>query len=115
VLASIGALTLEGMQEPWKPDFSAAALTTDIIGSSTGPIFEGGQVFNDKGCIYCHSISGHGGQRGPELTDVGSRLTHDQIVIRIMNGGYNMPSFAHNLSPDELAKLTQFLESRKVK
>ena len=44
---------------------------------------------------------------------VGDRLTHDDIVIRIVNGGVNMPAFSKSLTPEELANITTFLESRK--
>jgi mono/diheme cytochrome c family protein len=33
-------------------------------------------------------------------------------VIRISNGGHNMPAFASILSGEELARLTAFLETR---
>jgi ubiquinol-cytochrome c reductase cytochrome b subunit len=115
VLASLGALTYEGFKEPWTPKFSATPLTSEIIGATSGPVFDGAQVFNDKGCLYCHAISGHGGQRGPDLTDVSNRLTHDQIVVRIVNGGYNMPAYAGNITPKELQDVTTFLQSRKIK
>jgi len=78
-------------------------------------VYEGGQVFNTKGCIFCHAIAAHGGQRGPDLSEVGDRLSHDQIVINIVNGGYNMPSYAGNISPKDLENLTAFLQSRKNK
>jgi ubiquinol-cytochrome c reductase cytochrome b subunit len=113
VVTCIGALTIEGFREPWTPNFDATKLTPQIIGATSGPVFDGAQVFDTKGCLFCHTISGHGGQRGPNLTDVGDRLTHDQIVIRIVNGGYNMPAYANNMTPKELADITAFLESRK--
>jgi ubiquinol-cytochrome c reductase cytochrome b subunit len=34
-------------------------------------------------------------------------------VIRIVNGGVNMPAFGNALKPDELAQITAFLQSRK--
>lgn len=113
VVTCVGALTIEGFREPWTPNFDAAPLTPEIIGATEGPIYDGAQVFNDKGCLYCHTISGHGGKRGPNLTDVSNRLTRDQIVIRVINGGYNMPAYAGNMTPKELEDLTAFLESRK--
>ncbi|MEJ2187346.1 MAG: cytochrome c [Gemmatimonadota bacterium] len=69
-------------------------------------------MFNVKGCEYCHAVAGYGGHRGPDLTWVADRLTHDQMVIRIMNGGYNMPGFGSILSPVELSEIVAFLETR---
>jgi ubiquinol-cytochrome c reductase cytochrome b subunit len=34
-------------------------------------------------------------------------------VIRIVNGGVNMPAFGNALKPEELAEITTFLQSRK--
>jgi ubiquinol-cytochrome c reductase cytochrome b subunit len=113
VLAATTALTVEGFREPWTPNFAAKPLTVSEIGVASGAVYDGAQVFNNKGCIFCHSISGHGGQRGPDLTDAGDRLTNEQLVIRIMGGGYNMPSYSGNLTPQQLKDLTTFLESRK--
>ena len=95
-------MTIEGFKESWVPKFSAKPLTPDIIGATKGAIYEGAQVFNDKGCLFCHTISGHGGKRGPDLTNVSNRLTHEQIIIKITNGGYNMPAYANNVSPNNL-------------
>ena len=67
----------------------------------------------DRACLNCHLIEGHGGRRGPDLTWIGDRLTHDDIVIRIVNGGVNMPAFGKSLKPEELARITVFMESRK--
>jgi ubiquinol-cytochrome c reductase cytochrome b subunit len=113
VLSAMGALTLLGFKEPWTPKFSAEPLTKEIVGSSDVRVNNGAKVFNTKGCLYCHAIAGHGGQRGPNLTNVANRLTHDQIVTRIVNGGYNMPAYAGNISPEELDDVAAFLESRK--
>jgi ubiquinol-cytochrome c reductase cytochrome b subunit len=71
-------------------------------------------LFQTKGCQFCHAISGYGGQRGPDLTTVGDRLSPQQITLRILNGGYNMPPFASTLAPDEVNALAAFLESRKT-
>jgi ubiquinol-cytochrome c reductase cytochrome b subunit len=115
VITAMTALTVEAYREPWTPKFEAKSLTPAIIGAESGPVYDGGQVFNTKGCIFCHAIGGQGGQRGPDLTDVGDRLSHDQIVIRIVNGGYNMPAYAGNIAPKDLESLTTFLQSRKNK
>lgn len=113
LLSSFAALLVEGIYEHWTPKFSAKPLTQDDIGAASGPVYAGAQVFDKRGCIFCHTISGHGGKRGPDLTEVGNRLTHDQIIIRIMNGGINMPAYGSNMTPHELESLAAFLESRK--
>jgi len=110
---AISALWAIGISSPWSPHFDAKPLTAEVIGVTSGHIYEGGQLFNDKGCLYCHAISGHGGQRGPDLTDVGSRLSSNELTWRIMNGGLNMPAFGGILTSDELSKLVAFLHSRR--
>jgi ubiquinol-cytochrome c reductase cytochrome b subunit len=84
-----------------------------MIGATSGPVFEGARLFEQKSCLNCHLIQGHGGRRGPDLSYVADRLSHSDIVIRIVNGGVNMPAFGKSLKPGELAKITAFLESRK--
>ena len=112
VLAALTSLTLEGYRSPWSPHFNAKPLTTKIIGTTQGPVYLGAQVFNKKGCLYCHTISGHGGLRGPDLTYVASRMTRQQLTIRVMNGANNMPAFAGILKPEELDNLLKFLATR---
>lgn len=109
----IGSLWIAGARSPWSPNFDPQPLTPAIIGVTSGPVFEGARLFESKSCLNCHLIQGHGGRRGPDLTYVADRLTHNDIVIRIVNGGVNMPAFGKSLKPEELAKITTFLESRK--
>jgi ubiquinol-cytochrome c reductase cytochrome b subunit len=113
IVTCIAVLWQAGIRERWTPDFSVKPLSDQIIGVSSGPVHDGGMAFNIKGCLYCHAISGQGGTRGPDLTQVGERLTKNQIVIRILNGGYNMPAYANNLTPQQLEAMTAFLQSRK--
>jgi ubiquinol-cytochrome c reductase cytochrome b subunit len=96
----------------WSPDFGAPPLPAEVVASSNPEVVQGAQLFHDKGCEYCHRISRYGGRRGPDLTDAGSRLTRDQLIWRILNGGVNMPAFAHSLTPGEVNALVAFLSSR---
>jgi ubiquinol-cytochrome c reductase cytochrome b subunit len=113
IFSGIAALTVAGWHENWSPRLNAAPLTADIIGSSSGPVYEGAKVFNKMGCLFCHAIEGHGGKRGPDLTWIADRLTRDQLTLRIMNGSYNMPVFGHILSTADTENLLDFLSTRK--
>jgi len=112
ILSGMAALTVAGWHENWSPRLDASPLTTDIIGASSGPEYEGAMVFN-KICLFCHTIKGHGGKRGPDLTWIADRLTRDQLTLRIMNGAYNMPEFGGILSTEETENLLNFLSTRK--
>jgi ubiquinol-cytochrome c reductase cytochrome b subunit len=112
IVIIIGTLWRAGHEAPWSPNFTAQALSPQLIGTTQGPVYQGAQLFYAKGCEACHTIENHGGQRGPDLTTVGDRLTAEQMTIRILNGGTNMPPFAGNLAPDDLNALVAFLRSR---
>jgi ubiquinol-cytochrome c reductase cytochrome b subunit len=71
----------------------------------------GAQLFESRGCINCHQIAGAGGQRGPDLTHVGSRLRDYDLTWRILNGGRNMPAYGSTLSPEETSALVELLLS----
>ena len=105
-------LTISGERAPWSPDFSAKPLPADVVGSTSQPVVRGATLFHDKGCEFCHSIAGHGGHRGPDLTTVADRLTRQQMTLRILNGGTNMPAFASSLHTQDVDDILAFLHTR---
>ncbi|MBM3461515.1 MAG: cytochrome B6 [Armatimonadetes bacterium] len=113
VVIMIAVLGVEGNRSPWSPDFEAKPLPASIVGTDVGPVAEGALIWHKKGCENCHNISGFGGRRGPDLTFIGDKLTEDQLTLRIINGGYNMPAFAGNISHNDLRSLVAFLKSRR--
>ena len=115
IVLSIGTLWWAAIKAPWSPDFKAQALSAAVIGTDQGPVFEGAQIAYKKGCLYCHHIANEGGHRGPDLTTIGDRLTSNQMIRRIMNGGYNMPGYANNLTPAQLDRVVKFLQSRTTR
>ncbi len=109
----VGTLWMAGRSAPWSPVFDTRPLPPEQIGASSGPVFDGAQLFNAKGCQSCHAVLDRGGQRAPDLTHVALRLPPEEIAGRIMIGPGNMPSYAGNLSPEELNDIVAFLESLK--
>ena len=105
-------LTIYGYKKPWSPDFGVKPLPAVLVASSDPKIMHGAELVHQKGCMYCHEIDGYGGHRGPQLSDIGQRLTQPELIIRINNGGYNVPSFAASLNADELSDMVAFLETR---
>jgi ubiquinol-cytochrome c reductase cytochrome b subunit len=112
VVMMIGTLWVAGERAAWSPDFTARPLPEGVIGVAGGPVSEGARLFHTKGCEFCHDIAGHGGHRGPNLTDVADRLTRQQMTLRILNGGTNMPAFAGILTPADLDRILAFLATR---
>jgi ubiquinol-cytochrome c reductase cytochrome b subunit len=72
---------------------------------------QGALVFQGKQCRNCHSLGDLGGQRGPALDSVAVRLTQDQLIRQVIQGGGNMPAYGKNLSPAETTALVAFLET----
>ena len=72
---------------------------------------QGALVFQGKQCRNCHSLGNLGGQRGPALDSVAVRLTQDQLIRQVIQGGGNMPAYGKNLSPAETTALVAFLET----
>jgi ubiquinol-cytochrome c reductase cytochrome b subunit len=109
------ALTVAGVRSTWAPVLDeGVTLPASVIAALDANARGGADLFVSKSCIACHQIAGAGGHRGPDLSDVGARLPHDRIVTVILTGqGSAMPSYAGSLTPDEVAQLVAFLETRR--
>jgi ubiquinol-cytochrome c reductase cytochrome b subunit len=68
-------------------------------------------ALQNKQCRNCHSLGGEGGERGPALDSVATRLTSDQLVRQVIQGGGNMPAYGKNLSPAEVAAMVAFMRT----
>ena len=70
---------------------------------------QGALVLQDKQCRNCHSLGGVGGLRGPALDTIAARMTEDQLIRQVLQGGGNMPAYGDQLSPAETRALVSFL------
>jgi ubiquinol-cytochrome c reductase cytochrome b subunit len=115
VAVAWGVLTHLGTFTPWSPKMNAWSGGPPIPFRYThdaSPLQrQGAIVFQSKQCRNCHSIAGVGGMRGPALDLVATRLTEDQLIRQVLQGGGNMPAYGKNLSPSETTALVQFLET----
>jgi ubiquinol-cytochrome c reductase cytochrome b subunit len=110
---SVAVLVGEGSRAPWSPNLTVQALPSSVTVGLTGSAAQGATLFAQKGCLNCHTISGAGGARGPDLTRAGARLGRSDLTTRILNGGTNMPGYGASLRPDELSALVDFLQTRR--
>lgn len=113
VVVFVFSLFLLGEHADWSPKFKAKPLSAASIHSTDTAVVHGGVLFYSKACLYCHRINGDGGLKGPDLSRVGLRLAPEEMTIRIINGGDNMPAYGGILSKDQLNALLAFLKSRK--
>ncbi|MGH9511835.1 MAG: cytochrome b N-terminal domain-containing protein [Terriglobales bacterium] len=116
VIVFLGVLGLwrEGKIAPWSPRFDSPPLPNSLPATASSAAMHGQVLFHDKGCEFCHTVNGLGGLRGPNLSDVGNRLTEQEMILRILNGGHNMPAFAGILHPDQVTALVAYLKTRKL-
>ena len=91
--------------------WSGAAVPIKYIHNRTPLELQGANVLQEKQCRNCHMLGGLGGQRGPALDSVATRLTEDQLIRQVLQGGGNMPAYGKNLSPPEVTALVAFLET----
>ena len=113
IWTTIAIFWVAGERAEWSPDFGAQALPASVIADQRPEVVEGARLFHAKGCEFCHQIGGYGGKRGPELSDVASRMKPDEITARITNGSPNMPAYVRTLTPSEIRALMAFLSTRK--
>jgi ubiquinol-cytochrome c reductase cytochrome b subunit len=112
VMLFLGVLCYLGQVSPWSPHMSAWTgdpIPVKFVTGRTPIELNGAAVLQSKQCRNCHSLGGLGGERGPALDDVASRLTRDQLVRQVLQGGGNMPAYGKNLNPAEVDSLVAFM------
>jgi ubiquinol-cytochrome c reductase cytochrome b subunit len=113
-LVSLAALTQLGVSSPWSPvmdAWSSTPVPQKLLEGRSALERQGAVVFQGMQCRNCHSLGGEGGQRGPALDAVATRLTEDQLIRQVLQGRGNMPAYGKNLSPPETTALVAFLKT----
>jgi ubiquinol-cytochrome c reductase cytochrome b subunit len=114
IAITLGTFTHLAGYAPWSPHMSAwsgDAVPERLLRGTTALQRQGALVFQAKQCRNCHALGENGGERGPRLDGVAVRLTQDQLIRQVIQGGGNMPAYGKNLSPAETTALVAFLET----
>ena len=109
-----GTFTHLATYTPWSPimnAWSGNSVPEKLVHNLSPTERQGAVVFQAKQCRNCHALGGEGGQRGPALDTVATRLTEDQLIRQVIQGGGNMPAYGKSLSPSETTALVRFLDT----
>ncbi len=112
IAVALGAFTRLGTYTPWSPimnAWSSDPIPVRYLQGRTPLERQGALVLQEKQCRNCHSIGGAGGLRGPKLDAIAVRMTEDQMIRQVLQGGGNMPAYGNALSPSETTALVRFL------
>jgi ubiquinol-cytochrome c reductase cytochrome b subunit len=114
IAVALSTMTHLGQHTPWSPvmdAWSSEPIPSQYVHGRTALQRQGELVFQAKQCHNCHSLDDRGGKRGPALDRVALRLTEDQLIRQVIQGGGNMPAYGKNLSPAETTALVAFLKT----
>jgi ubiquinol-cytochrome c reductase cytochrome b subunit len=114
IVLTVVTLASLGLVVPWSPVMDAwTGLSTPprYVTGRTPLELQGALVLQNKQCRNCHALGGEGGQRGPALDGVATRLTQDQLIRQVLQGGGNMPAYGKNLTPAEVTAVVAFMQT----
>jgi ubiquinol-cytochrome c reductase cytochrome b subunit len=114
VAVALGSLTHLGGHTPWSPvmdAWSGEPIPDKYLQGRSALERQGALVLQLQQCRNCHALGDEGGKRGPALDEVAVRLTQDQLIRQVVQGGGNMPAYGKNLGPAQVTALVAFLET----
>jgi ubiquinol-cytochrome c reductase cytochrome b subunit len=77
---------------------------------------EGRRLYVRFGCNSCHAIAGHGSRVGPDLAQMGDRLSRSEYRDYILNPpqGIPMPSYEGRVTEEELERIIDFVHTAQT-
>jgi len=90
IAITLGTFTRMAQFAPWSPHMNAWSgdpVPDRFVHGTTALERQGALVFQVKQCRNCHSLGNIGGKRGPALDSVAVRLTNDQLIRQVIQGG----------------------------
>jgi ubiquinol-cytochrome c reductase cytochrome b subunit len=114
IVLTVVTLAALGLVVPWSPVMDAwSGIPTPVayVMGRTPLELQGALVLQNKQCRNCHTLGDEGGRRGPALDGVATRLTRDQLIHQVLQGGGNMPAYGKNLTPAEVTALVAFMQT----
>ena len=115
VIGAMALLTYQGANagSPTAIETATPAAVVQAGGQTLAEYEAGKKVVAQSGCLACHKIGDNGNDGpGPNLTNVGSRLTRQGIARTLVNPTAPMPSFK-NLPPQKFNAVVAFLSQLK--
>lgn len=113
-VTGLGTLSWLGVTSPWSPVMDAwtsAPVPPQFIEGRSPLELQGAVMVQFAQCRNCHALGGMGGERGPALDRVATRLSWDQLVRQIQQGGGNMPAYGKTLSSAQTEAIVAFLST----
>jgi len=85
------SFTSLGEDRIWEVVDYVSSLGRHGEGTIVGDPQKGSQIYDTKGCASCHSISGVGGDAGPDLTTIGAQRAPSLLRAELLDPGANLP------------------------
>lgn len=86
-------------------------------GAVAGSVERGKLLFNESRCVTCHSVEGKGGNIGPDLAKVASKLRPDWLLKWLRNPQEMMPATrmpVYNFTEQDIRDMAAFLMQEYV-